>query len=248
MPEARIQARSDRGSRHPTRTHVEPPGGSLLEVRIDRRHAEHSVSEILRREGAESHLIDCRLTDQTPRRLLRWLDIDVEPERMDHLLHALRRLLPLPHRALARLGPRRVLVRVSEPAPAACTATYRAGGLCVSCPLQAREEGAPWRVILPRGARTRAFLRDLPRASTTPPAIVRLRPYRSKTTLTLRQDRALRIAYDLGYFAYPRRGSLGDVARMLGTSRSTTLELLRRATAKLAGLRYGDDLHFRRPL
>lgn len=73
-----------------------------------------------------------------------------------------------------------------------------------------------------------------------------MRSYRSKTSLTPAQDRALRVAHDMGYFAYPRRGSLGDVARVLGTRRSTTLELLRRATAKLAGRRYGDELQVRR--
>jgi predicted DNA binding protein len=76
-------------------------------------------------------------------------------------------------------------------------------------------------------------------------AIARPKPYRSSSTLTGRQDRALRTAFDLGYFRYPRRGSLGDVARALGVGRSATLEILRRATAKLAQGRYGDELRFR---
>jgi predicted DNA binding protein len=96
--------------------------------------------------------------------------------------------------------------------------------------------------VLPRGSRTKAFLRDLPLERFARAAITRVEPYRSSTTLTHHQDRALKIAYTLGYFAYPRRATLGEVARALGRGRSATLETLRRATVKLAGRRYGEEL------
>jgi len=217
----------------------------LLEVRLHRPHDSHPLSELLQKEGAEAHLIACRLTDRTPRRLIRWLDVEIDPARMDRFLHALRRRLLYRHLAHARLGPGRLLLRVNEPAPAICTTTYGAGGICVTCPLLATKERDRWDVIIPRGARTKTILRDLPVGGAPHSAIARLGPYRSKTSLTPRQDRALRVAYDLGYFAYPRRGSLRDVARALGTGRSATLEILRRATAKLAGRRYGDELRVR---
>jgi hypothetical protein len=214
----------------------------LLEVRFDPPSKGHLLSELLQREGAEAHLIACRLSDRAPRRLVRWLDVEVDAERMDPLLHALRQRLKGRHLALARLGPGRVLLRVNEPAPSVCSATYRAGGLCVTCPLLTTKEREAWRVILPRGNRTKAFLRDLPGGSGAHQAIARVEPYRSETSLTRHQDRALKVAYDLGYFSYPRRGTLGDVARALGIGRSATLEVLRRATVKLAGRRYGDEL------
>jgi hypothetical protein len=217
----------------------------LLEVRFDSPTRGHPLSELLQKEGAEAHLIACRLTDRAPRRLVRWLDVEVDPERMDPLLQALRLRLQARHLALAQLGPGRVLLRVNEPAPSICSATYRAGGICVTCPLLGTKERESWRVILPRGNRTKAFLRDLPLGSGAHQAIARVEPYRSKTSLTHHQDRALKVAYELGYFAYPRRGTLGDVARALGIGRSATLEVLRRATVKLAGRRYDDELRAR---
>lgn len=220
-------------------------GLPLLEVRLDPPYDGQPISGILQREGAQAHLIACRLTDRAPRRLLRWLDVEVDPSKLDPLLHALRRRLPSQRLAVARLGPGRVLVRVSEPAPPACEVTYDAEGICVSCPLTSPKGRDSWRIVLPQGPRTRAFLRGLPAGSDAHRAIARVEPYRSETSLTRRQDRALRIAFDLGYFAYPRRGTLGDVARALGIGRSATLEVLRRATAKLAGRRYGDDLKVR---
>ncbi len=217
----------------------------LLELRLDPQREGLGLAELLQEEGAEAHLIACRLTDRSPRRLLRWLNIEAETERMEPLLRAVRRRVTARHIALVHLGPGRLLVRVSEPAPSICVATHRAGGICVACPLMTTDERESWRVILPQGTGTQAFLRDLPGGPSMSPAISRLHPYRSKTSLTRRQNRALRVAYDLGYFTYPRRGSLGDVARALGTGRSATLEVLRRATAKLAGRRFGTELRAR---
>lgn len=222
-----------------------PRAMPLLEVRFDTPTKSHPLSELLQKEGAEAHLIACRLSERPPRRLVRWLDVEVDPERMDSLLQALRLRLKVRHLALALLGPGRVLLRVNEPAPSICSATYRAGGVCVTCPLLAMKERESWRVIVPRGNLTKAFLRDLPVGSGAHQAIARVEPYRSKTSLTRHQDRALKVAYELGYFAYPRRATLGDVARALGIGRSATLEVLRRATVKLAGRRYGDELRVR---
>lgn len=237
---------SDAGGRPPVDSREDPPGTPLIEVRLSQERAGDPVSEMVRSAGGEPHLIACRMTDRAPRRLLRWLDVEIEPGRAEGLLLALQSRIRPRYLAFARLGPRRLLLRVSEPAPPTCRAVYRAGGLCVTCPLQAREGRSEWRLVLPRDARAKALLREPPHGSGRPPAIGRLKPYRSKTNFTPRQDQALRVAFDLGYFSYPRGASLADVARLLGTSRSTALELLRHATAKLAGRRYGDELQVRR--
>lgn len=218
----------------------------LLEVRFDSRSGGHPLAELFQKERAEARLIACRLSDRTPRRLVRWLDVEVDPDRTEPLLQSLRRRARSQNVAVSRLGPGRLLLRTTEPVPSICAATYRAGGICVTCPLLGTNDGESWRVILPRGIRTKAFLRDRSTESAERPAIAEVEPYRSSTTLTPHQDRALKVAYDLGYFAYPRRAALGEVARALGTGRSSTLEVLRRATVKLAGRRYGDELGVRR--
>lgn len=55
------------------------------------------------------------------------------------------------------------------------------------------------------------------------------RPY----YLTPRQEEILTIAYDEGYYRYPRRSSLKDIARKRGLSVSTVAETLRKAECKL---------------
>jgi len=222
-----------------------PAGKPLLEIRFHARPVGHPLAHLFEREGVGAKLIACRMSDREPRHLVRWLDLEAEPARMGALLRSIRRLVNPRNLAVAHLGPGRVLLRIDEPAPAICAATYAAGGICITCPLLGPKEPGPWRVVLAGGSRTRAFLRDLPRGPFARASITRVEPYRSRTTLTQHQDRTLRVAYDLGYFAYPRRATLGEVARTLGKGRSATLETLRRATAKLAGVRYGEELGVR---
>ena len=51
--------------------------------------------------------------------------------------------------------------------------------------------------------------------------------------LTDRQEEALRIAYERGYFEIPRRATLDDVAAELGITPSSASERLRRAQTEL---------------
>jgi hypothetical protein len=238
--------------RRPAPTQPEPVGSDsvpatepLLEIRFNPRADGQPLTQLFERHKAEVKLIACRMADRDPGRLVRWIDIEAEPAQLAALLPSVHRLAGSRNLAVAHLGPGRALVRIVEPAPPLCAATYGAGGICVTCPLLDRKEPGPWRVVLPRGSRAKAFLRDLPREPLDRASITRVEPYRSRTTLTQHQDRALKVAYDLGYFAYPRRATLGEVARALGKGRSATLETLRRATVKLAGRRYGEELEAR---
>jgi predicted DNA binding protein len=68
--------------------------------------------------------------------------------------------------------------------------------------------------------------------------LLRAGAYRREWGLTGRQERALRVAFQIGYFDYPRKASLATLAGRLGVSRSTALELLRKGTTKLAAQRF----------
>ena len=60
--------------------------------------------------------------------------------------------------------------------------------------------------------------------------VIRLKP---NAGLTQKQFEAVRTAYAMGYFDFPRRAGIKDVAGKLGLSVSTTTELLRRAEKRL---------------
>ena len=50
-----------------------------------------------------------------------------------------------------------------------------------------------------------------------------------KKEMTARQEEILRVAYDLGYFEFPKRIKLEDLAAKLGITNGTLAEILRRA-------------------
>lgn len=60
--------------------------------------------------------------------------------------------------------------------------------------------------------------------------VIRLRPYAG---LSQRQLEAIRVAYSLGYFDFPKKANINDVAKTLGVTVSTAAELLRRAQKRL---------------
>ncbi|MEB3807050.1 MAG: helix-turn-helix domain-containing protein [Desulfurococcales archaeon] len=60
--------------------------------------------------------------------------------------------------------------------------------------------------------------------------------------LTPQQEELLILAYQIGYYSYPRRASLKDLARILGLSVSTVAEKLRKAEAKIIGRVVKDEL------
>ena len=241
MAESRRRTRARDGRPTPGPRSPSPRPGSLLEVQFEPLQRGHPIADPFRAENATVHLIGCRLGGSSPPSLLRWLDVEADPGGTDRLVRSIQRRLGSASVAAAPLGPGRLLLRVKEPAPPICLATLKTGGICMVCPLLPTSDHDPWRVVVPRGPESRELLNRLPEEANGSFAVRRVEPYRSRASLTRRQDLALRTAFDLGYFAYPRRATLGDVARALGVGRSTTLEVLRRATAKLAGRRYGAD-------
>ena len=60
--------------------------------------------------------------------------------------------------------------------------------------------------------------------------VIRLKP---NAGLTQKQFEAVRTAYSMGYYEFPRRAGIKDVADKLGLSVSATTELLRRAEKRL---------------
>jgi len=68
---------------------------------------------------------------------------------------------------------------------------------------------------------------------TAPASLVRIGALRGPHNLTARQEQAVSTAFLLGYFDFPRRVQLKDVANALGVGRATAMENLRRGMRKL---------------
>jgi len=63
--------------------------------------------------------------------------------------------------------------------------------------------------------------------------LVKLTKIDDKESLTERQDKITHVAFDRGYFDYPKRISLRELARMFDVSPSTLSEILRKGQRKI---------------
>lgn len=217
---------------------VPAPMVEIVLAGVDR---EDWVTETLRTQGVHFRLLACRPTDRGRRRLLRLFEVQANGDGLAPVLERLRARFPARDVATADLGPGHALLRVAVPLPSLCSAAFDMGDFCVSCPFfgspDAGETGT-WNVLVPQIVDARRLLRSASGAEGSRPTLVRAGAFRKQWGLTGHQERALRVAFQLGYFSYPRKVSLSAVASRLGVGRSTALELLRKATTKLAAQRF----------
>jgi len=216
----------------------------LVEVVLTGVEAEDWVTATLRAEGVAFRLLACRPSDRGRRRLLRLFEVQTDGVAIGSLVQRLRTRVGPRDIAAASLGPDRALLRVAVPLPSGCAAAFDLGDFCISCPYlgsEAFDRPATWSVLVPQIVDARRLLRASTRRGAPRPTLTRAGAYRKRWGLTGRQERALRLAFQLGYFDYPRKASLSAVAGRLGVGRSTALELLRRATTKVTAQRFRSE-------
>ncbi|NNN17141.1 MAG: hypothetical protein HKL79_02090, partial [Thermoplasmata archaeon] len=186
----------------------------------------------------------CRHADASPRRLLQILEINASPAALPEITAFLRERAGPEEISLTQLGSQRLLVRLVGPLPALCHSVFEMGAICMSCPFLPSagvQEGevreGEWRVLVHRVRDAHPLLASFTTPGSTPASLVRIGSFRGSLDLTPRQEMAVGTALVLGYYDYPRRAQLKDVAKSLGISRATAMESLRRGMRKLASER-----------
>ncbi len=93
-------------------------------------------------------------------------------------------------------------------------------------------EGLEWHLVAPKGEDVEALVRSLG-ARGLDAELAAVRPAKAEAMLTDRQESVISLAYDLGYFEFPKRIKLTQLAGRLGVSKSTLSEILRAGEAKI---------------
>ena len=237
------QARSS-PPRRPARTRpgapAPPTQAALIEIRFKGTSVARWIQELNSRWNASVRLHVCRPLGTGKHRILRLFEVDAPPEEMGAVWEYLLRQVGAENAAVTRIAPNRLMVWTSAPIPRLCAAVFEADAVCTACPYlppTSRSDPESWGILLPHASNAQLPLDAMTRPGRPPPAVLRIGRYEADETLTPRQERALDEALRLGYFSHPRRAELKDVARALGVSRSTAMEILRRAMMKLAAQR-----------
>ncbi|MDG6997485.1 MAG: helix-turn-helix domain-containing protein [Nitrososphaerota archaeon] len=115
-----------------------------------------------------------------------------------------------------------------------CRLISSSGGFCRTCQQEYGlcESKVKWRIVLPDGASLNTFLQDLKRNGVDVQT-VDVGDLRENGLLTSREEEAVRLAEEMGYFRFPRKTSLRELSKNLSISVSTLDEILRRAEGKI---------------
>lgn len=228
--------RSGRGARRTPRAE-----SALVELRIRGGPVPHWMQDLGARWGAGVRLKVCRPTESSPRRLLQLLEITASPTAFPEITAFLRQRASPKEVSLTQLGPHRLLVRLVGPLPALCHSVFEMGAICMSCPFlpshdvpEGESREGEWRVLVHRVRDVRPLLASFTTPDNSPASLVRIGSFQGPHDLTARQEIAVGTAFALGYYDYPRRAQLKDVAKSLGVSRAAAMENLRRGMRKLA--------------
>ena len=209
---------------------------SLVEIRFAPGDDRDWLLKVMGTPETYVKLRNCRPTDGSPPGLFRLLEISCSSVRFAGLLRELRQRSDVRHVAVTPVAPARWLLQVESDLPALCQGIFEAGGTCVGCRLlsDADEDGRiSWRILAPGSEPLRALYERILKERPTPSPVVHRQRYRERSSLTRRQSLALRTAFRMGYYEFPRRVGLRALAEAMGVSRSTVSEILRRAEVKV---------------
>lgn len=95
-----------------------------------------------------------------------------------------------------------------------------------------KDRGVEWRVLAPKRAAVEDLVNTLERRGLAI-ELAAIRTAKGSGSLTGRQDQVLSLAYKLGYFEFPKKINLSDLAKKLGVAKSTLSEILRTGEEKI---------------
>ncbi len=92
--------------------------------------------------------------------------------------------------------------------------------------------GLEWRLLAPRRSSIEALVTTL-KDRGIPVELVSIKTVKGSGALTDRQARVVSLAYELGYFEFPKKINLTDLAKKLGVSKAALSETLRTGEEKI---------------
>jgi predicted DNA binding protein len=90
--------------------------------------------------------------------------------------------------------------------------------------------GLVWHILAPNRAAVEELVQSLDGKE---PELLSIQSVKAAGMLTDRQEKVISLAYDLGYFEFPKQISLTKLAEKLGVAKSTLSEILRTGEAKV---------------
>ncbi len=146
----------------------------------------------------------------------------VDALRRNRFVHSVEAIVPPKGKILATLQ------------VANCHACHElANSECFLTDATATEDGGlEWRLLAPRRSSVEALVKTL-EGRNIPVELRAIKTVQGSGSLTDRQARVLSLAYELGYFEFPKKINLTELAKKLGVSKAALSETLRTGEEKI---------------
>jgi predicted DNA binding protein len=139
---------------------------------------------------------------------------------------------------MAQTGKDKMLASVSSTKCAICSTM--AGSGCFLISATAKDNFLYWTVLASSNEQIKGLIERM-KANGMAASILRITNISSKEELTKRQEDILRIALEKGYFDYPKRISIRELAALFGISISTLSEILRSGQKKVMSSYFSES-------
>lgn len=187
------------------------------------------VTELTQEHGATVNLVEQKPAGETTLQSL----VEIDPGDSDpQALLATLRANPFVHGVEAIVPPKgKILATLIVSHCHACQTL--ANSECFLTDATATEGGGlEWRLLAPRRSSIEAVVGTL-KGRGISVELVAIKTVKGSGTLTDRQARVVSLAFELGFFDFPKKINLSDLAKKLGVSKSSLSETLRTAEEKI---------------
>lgn len=138
---------------------------------------------------------------------------------------------------LAQTGKDKMLATVSTTKCAICSTM--AGSGCFLISATAKDDFLHWTVLATSNDQIKSLIERM-RNNGMRAELLKITDISSKEELTKRQEDILKIALEKGYFDYPKRTSIRELAKTFGISISTLSEILRSGQKKIMASHFAE--------
>lgn len=211
-----------------------------MDLKVRAPAPRHWLQDLSSHWGAQVKVHTCRPVPGDPPRLLQLFEVSAPARSLPEISLFFRQNVGVGELSFTKVDAERMLVRMVTPTPALCLTVFDVGAICINCPFISVDDDSShdsddftWRLLAANASCIPPLLSSFRTPGASPPTILRVRKLRLERKLTARQEVALETAVRLGYYEVPRRAGLGDVAKALGVSRATAMEILRRGVQNL---------------
>lgn len=202
----------------------------MLEAVIQCRQPHRWIDLAVNEYSASLEILDSKMSSKG--RMKHLFDIQVKPDLRDELVSAIKGDKDVIDVEVIRSGSGHVYGAATAARCTVCKEVARSNCFLASVTVEPGSH-ARWRVLGSGDS-----FRELTSALETHqiPFEVKLKKtLGDKELLTTRQEQILAIAFERGYFDFPKRVGLEDLASIMGVKTSTMAEILRRGQKKILG-------------